>query len=474
MKKLLRSVHLHNIKSGKFSLSAWAIVGILIVVLSIIFNLGLWKRSDRVIKDDVYAYYAYLPSVFIYHDLSLMYIDKLQEEGIFITWPKILPDNKRVILVSMGMSFLYLPFFLPAHVYAVVTHHPPTGYSPPYKFALILSTITFLIIGLIYLRKLLLKYFEELPVAIVLIVTVLFTNMLWYTVVESPMTHVYSFALITVFLYHTDRWYENLTLKRTIYLGLLAGLITLIRPTNILIVVLFLLWKIQSWNDLKLRIRLLLNKVPHLLVMVLCSLLVWLPQMLYWKMQTGQFLYYSYPDDQGFFFNNPQIFNSLFSWRKGWLIYTPVMIFALMGIPLLRHYHRELIVPVLTYVMLTIYVLSSWWDWWFGGGLSIRAYIDMYGVLAIPMAATLTWFFNRKRIVKYIWIAVFSLIAARTLFHHIQYHYGAIHWVAMTREAFFDSFWRIRPSERFYTLIKNPDYELARKGIYKYEGESDP
>jgi hypothetical protein len=41
----------------------------------------------------------------------------------------------------------------------------------------------------------------------------------------------------------------------------------------------------------------------------------------------------------------------------------------------------------------------------------------------------------------------------------------------MTKESFFDSFWRVTPSEKFKDLIRDPDYELARKGIYKYEDE---
>ena len=87
------------------------------------------------------------------------------------------------------------------------------------------------------------------------------------------------------------------------------------------------------------------------------------------------------------------------------------------------------------------------------------------------MAASLVWILERKRWKKLALILAFVLITAQSTFHYFQYHYGAIHWVAMTKEAYLDSFWRIRPTERFHDLIKDPDYVLARKGIYKYEGE---
>lgn len=458
-------------KFTKFSISGFAIVLIAVIILSISNNLGRWKAEGGVIVHDVYAYYAYLPATFIYHDLKLNFVEGSHHNEQFILWPKTTEEGNKIFTSSMGMAFLYLPFFLPAHVYAVAGSYNPNGYSEPYKFALMISSVFFLILGLIYLRKLLRKYFSDLVTAIVLFVITLTTNMLWYLVVESAMTHVYNFALISIFLYHTDRWHENITLKRSIIIGLLAGLIALIRPTNILVLLLFFFWDVKSFSEAGQRVLLFLNKWHLVLVMMVGFFLVWTPQFLYWKMQTGQFLYYSYPDDQRFFFDNPQIWNTLFSWRKGWLIYTPVMLFAVAGLPLLRKNLPKMFVPLMVYTIATIYVISSWWDWWYGGGFGLRAYIDMYGVFAIPMAATLTWIFNRKKVVKYALILIFLLVTSRSLFHHVQYHYGAIHWMAMTREAYFDSFFRVRPSERFPDLIKEPDYSLARKGIYKYVGE---
>ncbi|MBE0637405.1 MAG: hypothetical protein IH598_02690 [Bacteroidales bacterium] len=455
----------------KFGISGFAIVLVAIIVLSIDNNLGRWKAEQGIIVHDVYPFYAYLPATFIYHDLGLDFVDGGTHNGQFILWPKITPEGKKVITASMGMSVLYFPFFLPAHVYAVCSSYPPDGYSAPYKVALMLSSAFFLILGLIYLRKLLRKYFSDLVTAIVLFIIPIATNILWYTVVESAMSHVYNFALISIFLYHTDRWHEEITLKRSIIIGLLAGLIALIRPTNILVLILFFFWDVKSWNEAGKRVIFFLHKWRHVLLMIIAFVLVWIPQFLYWKMQTGQYLYYSYPDDQGFFFGNPQIWNSLFSWRKGWLLYTPVMIFAVAGIAAMRKNHPKLFLPVLIYTLVTIYVISSWWDWWYGGGFGLRAYIDMYGVFALPMAASLTWIINRKMVIKYALILIFLLLTARSLFHHVQYHYGAIHWFSMTREAYLDSFFRIRPSDRFPELIKNPDYTLARKGIYKYEGE---
>ncbi len=451
-----------------------AIIIVIVVIAYMDNNFGFWKDQNRVIISDVYSYYAYLPVTFIYHDIDL---EKL-ENGFYygdqlITWPKQTPIGKKIIITSMGMSYLYFPFFIVAHWLSPALGYPASGYSPPYRFALILSSFVYLIIGLIFLRKLMLKYFSENITGVILLILPLATNMLWYTVVESPMSHVYNFALISVFLYLTDRWHEDKTMLQTVFLGLISGLVALIRPTNILILLVFVFWDVKTWKEFTGRIVLFFNKWKHIVVMMIAFFLVWIPQLLYWKMQAGQYFYFSYPDDQGFFFGNPQILGTLFSWRKGWLLYTPVMIFAFLGLPVLWKSYRKFFFPVVIFMAVNIYVLSSWWDWWFGGGFGLRAYIDMYGLMALPMAAFLTWTIHRKRVVKYALITVFVLVTLRSTFHFAQYHYGAIHWVAMTKEAYLDSFWRIRPSENFKNLIREPDYDLARKGIYKYADEKE-
>lgn len=458
----------------KFGFSKIALVLVIIIVGSIDNNLGLWKDDGRVIAHDVNSYYSYLPVTFIYNDLALEKLENGSYYGDqFILWPKESPIGKKVITASTGMSFFYFPFFIVAHWYAQIFDYPATGYSLPYRFALMLSSFVYLIIGLFFLRKLLVKYYSEFVAGVVILVLPLATNMLWYTVVESPMTHVYSFALISVFLYLTDIWHENNTYVRTLLVGLLAGLIALIRPTNILVLLIFLLWDVKTIKEFGARILLFLHNWKKVLIMILAFILVWVPQFIYWKIQAGQFFYFSYPDDQGFFFGNPQILNSLFSWRKGWLLYTPVMIFAIAGVPLLWKNYRKFFFPVLIFMLVNIYVLSSWWDWWFGGGFGIRAYIDMYGVMALPMAAFISWGLRRKAVLKYVLIVVFLLVTTRSVFHHFQYHYGAVHWMAMTKDAYIDSFWRIRPSDKFQELIREPDYDAARKGIYKYVDESE-
>ena len=60
------------------------------------------------------------------------------------------------------------------------------------------------------------------------------------------MSHAYNFSLIALFLYLLFRWYDDAGWRNSFLLGLVYGLIVLIRPTNFLLIILLLLWEVDS------------------------------------------------------------------------------------------------------------------------------------------------------------------------------------------------------------------------------------
>ena len=372
-------------------------------------------------------------------------------------------------ITTYGLSLLYSPFFLSAHAYATIANAEPTGYSPPYKFALMLSCVFYLALGLYFLLKLLMKYFPPWPTAITLIVIALGTNLYYYSTHEALMPHAYLFALISIFLYMGDRWYEKTDLKNSLILGFIIGLIILIRPVNIIILLLFILWGVLSWRSLITRILFLIKSYKWILLMILVTFMIWVPQFLYWKYISGNYLFYTY-SDQRFFFSHPQWISSLFSYRKGLFLYFPLLLIACCGIPFLYKKYRGLILPVSLFILLNIYVLSSWCFWWFGGGFGPRSYIDTYSVMAFPFAALTTWFIRRRIWFKIPYLAVIAVLVWFNFFQTAQYSNGAINWIGMTREAYWNSFLRKYPTYEYWQMLRYPDPELAKKGIY-YQGD---
>jgi hypothetical protein len=363
------------------------------------------------------------------------------------------PNEGRVIKTSMGMAMMYSPFFFIAHALAEKMGYEANGYSVPYAFVLLISCVFYLTIGFLFLRAVLLKYFKDKIIAMTLIIIGVATNLLWYAIRSAPMSHGYSFALFCVFLYLMEKWHEKQGWGTTVFMGLITGLISLIRPTNGLIVIVFLLYNLTSVKDIKTRVQLFLKNYRKIIVMLICVFIVWSPQLLYWKSVTGTWFYYSYGIER-FFFDDPQILSVLFSFKKGWLIYTPTMLFALIGIGMLWKNNKKYFYPILIFFIINLYIISSWWCWWYGGGFGMRSLIESYAILAIPLATFLAWVAKQKLLIKIPLYIIVLAISAQSVFHSIQYHYGAIHWAWMTKEAYFDSFWRMKPSKEFESLLQ--------------------
>ncbi|MBN2215645.1 MAG: hypothetical protein JW723_15555 [Bacteroidales bacterium] len=442
---------------------------IILVIIFIVFvrNLDLhyWKSENRIINWDIISYYAYLPATFIYHDLTLEFLKNPKEDFSGKFWPKSSPVGKPVIMTSMGMSVLYAPFFFVAHWYTKLSDFKADGYSAPYRFFLIMSCVFYLALGLIFLRKLLIHFFRDYIISIVLIIITFGTNIWYYVTIEPTMAHAYNFSLIIIFTYLTYKWYSKSTIGLSVLLGIVAGLISLIRPTNIIIILIFLFWDVRNLNDMRSRLSLYIKKYYLILIILAAAFVIWIPQLFYWKMQTGQYFYYSYGNSERFFFGNPQIINTLFSYRKGWLLYTPVMIFAIAGLYFLWKKRRELFLAILLYFAVHLYVTSSWWCWWWGGSFGLRAMIDIYGILAIPLGYTLYAIFSLRKFIKIPLIIVISLLVLLSIFNTMQVKRSIIHWDSMTKKAYWAVFLRYRLPEGYYDMLEQPDYEKARKGI---------
>lgn len=447
----------------KLRFSTIAILVVALTCLIIDFSFKNWEKQERVIEHDIHWYYSYLPAKFIYNDIKLEQSDYHFEDDYYLFWPIYTPDGKKVIKTTMGLSIMYAPFFFAAHAYACVSDYPENGFSIPYKLFLLLSAIFYLIVGLDFLRKILRHYeFSELHMGITILLTGLGTNLLCYSSQSAPMSHAYNFCLFAIFIYYTIKWYQQHSMKNTIILGLLLGLISLIRPSNGIIVLFFGLYGVSDWTGFKERLAFFRKECFLLNVIALCALLVWVPQLLYWKTVTDNYFFYSYTDE-GFFFDRPKILEGLFSFRKGWLVYTPVMAFSLIGIFVKDPVLKKMRLSILVFFVINIYIIFSWWCWWYGGTFGQRSLIESYALLAVPMAFLVRYVFE-KRWLKFAFIAVCAFFTWLNIFQTVQFEKQSLHWEGMTKELYFRQFGKLEKIPDYDKYISYPDADEAKKG----------
>ena len=392
------------------------------------------KRHSIIYYGDIAGYYIYLPAIFIYNDLQISFPTGIDNGGFIRPQP-----NGRILLkYPLGVAVLEAPFFFMAHAYCLLDHHyPADGFSKPYQIAGIVSTVFWAAMGLLFLRKLLKRHFDENAVSLTLLTIAFGTVLFYYTAYGPGMSHPFSFFLFSCILYLTDSWYRNLKPRHLYLIAFLLGLVFVTRPVNLLIITALLLWKVHSKQSLHQRGLLLKKEYKQILVAALFFAVAPALQFAYWKHVTGHFLADSYPNEF-FDFSSPKILEGLFGFRKGWFIYTPVAFIGMLGFYHLWKKHRGLVAPLIITLAIAVYVVFSWKNWWYGGGFGSRPMLEYMSLVAIPLAALSEAVFRAgKRLISYTCTALVLCFIALNMFQSYQFSQGVIHHDRMTRQYYF-------------------------------------
>jgi hypothetical protein len=155
-----------------------------------------------------------------------------------------------------------------------------------------------------------------------------------------------------------------------------------------------------------------------------------------YKAQIGQWFIYAYSHEQ-FYFLDPHMFDFLFSFRKGFFVYTPIFILSVVGI---YSWYRKSKFQALwwlsTFIVIT-YIFSSWHMWWYGGTYGTRVFIEYYLFLALPLAL---WLTKQRGVTLKIVVTVACLFIFNNVLQQHQYRKGILHYEAMTWDIYKDIF----------------------------------
>ncbi len=335
---------------------------------------------------------------------------------------------------------MQLPFFLAGHVVTFMSDEPVDGYSKWYVIFTSLGGLFWMAMGLIYLRKFLHQHgAKEGLSAFILFILFFGTNLFYYTIVEPTMSHVYSFALVSMFLYFGKKWITTGHANAAIGAAFLFGLIFLVRPVNAL-VGLWLIYEAGGFLQLFDRKKELFKAPAKVVLSLVLLILPFTLQLLIWKIQTGSWIVNSY-GYEGFHFFQPHMFDFLFSYKKGLFVYLPITFVALLGLISLWKKDRKRALMAFAFFLVVFYVLSSWWMWYYGGSFGTRVIIEF-----LPILAILLYFFLNSLSSMRGKIAGFALLVVLTVFCQFQtyqYRYYLIHWSDMTSEKYWDVFGKL-------------------------------
>jgi len=426
------------------------------IILFIFLILFFWIKQpynewDRVIETDGKAYYAYLTAIFIYQDLDFKFVEQYED--------KYYPSDRSVFkefrvpykgdIVNRGfagLAILFLPFFLIAHLLTLLFGNEPDGYSIIYQYTMGLATLFYLWVGCKFLTAFLKKFNKsDGLVSFVVFTIALGTNIVYYAIVESTMAHIYSFAVITGFFYFTIQAIEERKVKWYVLLTASYCLAIIIRPTNatFLLMILFLP---GSFNSFKTEILAFTQNKKALIYSIVTIVTILSIPLVLWYLQTGHLFVYSY-GEEGFDFSNPQINKTLFSYNRGWFVYTPIAFVSMFGFISLYKGNKYQFFVLLIILLLHLYIASCWRVWHFTSKFSIRVFIDFYAVIALLLLLLLNSIRDRKPL-RYILYSLIPLMILLNLFQAYQQRIWVFPLEYVTKDIYGDSFGKTVPLAR--------------------------
>lgn len=416
------------------------------ITLWLNFNMNWSERYWKgIVESDAKGYYAYLPAIFIYNDLNFGFFEateggKYYDEHLFCDY-RANYKGQHINKFFVGTAVAQAPFFMVTHYMLV---NDGDGYGKSYAYMVAAAAMFYMLLGL-YLLNRTLRILSIISWQRALLLSVIYfgTNLFCYTIVEPGMSHVYSFAFVNLFVLLSVRWLTEGRHHLLLPLGLTLGMIFLIRPVNGLVIFSLPLLAVVKgkwrWND-----WFQPEFWKHMTLGFLGFLVIGGIQLIIYKISTGSWWAESYPNEN-FDFGQMKFIDFLISYRKGLFLYTPVYFVAfLLG---LTYGRARFNVFWAFFFSIVVYVLSSWWNWYYGGSFSSRVMVEYLPFFAVALALgwsalKIDWL---KRTVPLVLVALTLLCQIQTY----QYRVGSIHWSEMTK----DEFWRVFPLTKLINLL---------------------
>lgn len=448
------------------------ISGKVLILLTLVFAFSTIEKIQTVnsgektcvCAHDGFGYYMYLPQLFNHGNLDIQrdWAQNLQNKycnGAYVYQLEEHIPGKNIDIYHMGLSMVLLPSYTIADLTARATGYPTDGFSYPYMIAYLLNALLFIFLGLLYLRKLLLLYTDDLRASVVLIVIALGTNAYLTFNIQYDLTHLYLFTLNSITTYHLLSYNKTGRERSLWYSAIIFGLTVFIRPTQALLGIIPLIVLFRKFGRSK-------TFFKKLLLFPGMALLWNLPQIAYWKIVGGDLILLNLHSED-IVLSDPNLLDFLGSYRKGWLLYTPLFLILPIAWWFMYKKERMLFYATLSFSAIYIYVMSSWECWWYAASFGQRVMVDIYPILAL----VLTFLVNELK--RPIAIAASSLFAVAcislNLFQTRQLELGILDPYLMSKEHYWHIFGELDPQNvhRRWLLINRANINWPRElGAY--------
>jgi hypothetical protein len=364
-------------------------------ILTTLFTIGLALQLQlgARLQSDGFYYFAYLRSLAFDRDVNFMNDYRMLGLGdkTYLFQPTATGHAESAW--TIGPAIVWSPFFAVGHLAATRLRASgidvaTDGTSYPYRQAICVASLFYGLLGCWFAYRLTRLFFPWTLAAPAAVLTVAGSFMLWYLVKEPSMTHATSMASVAGFTWLWAATRERRPLRSWALLGLLAGLMTLIRWQNLLFALLpgldaaGILWRSRRDHDT----RAVRETLAGAAAFLLCALAGCLPQMLAWQAMYGSLIARS-PVGPQIRWSDPHLVDILWSARNGLFSTTPILYLGALGLIAFAAVRPAAGLPMLAAVAVMIYFNACIQDWWGSAGFGGRRFDGLIPIFSVGLAA---------------------------------------------------------------------------------------
>ena len=360
---------------------------ILFIISCSIFLIHFLKAKHGIYGDGN-GYYSLAHTLFFQRGLNFVpiYYSLSHFQGVSYEFSRVFWNTSKTVTGVfnnpwlIGTSLFWLPSFFVISILNFVFNLKLSMFSPFYEVGCGVTGILLVLSGLFLLESYLRHYFDK-RVSSYTILSIFFSSQLfYYTSFEPALSHQVSFFLVCLFLFLSVKKRSNSIIAFAI--GLMVGLLSIVRLGDVILLLPWMLLRFREWLSAK--------KYSYFILSLLAFCLSVIPQLLLqWGMYGNAFQNPYLQGEKGtlHLFTLSSIAHHLFSFKGGFLVWSPLFLVGILG--LMKMKRNRLILIILGIFTLLI----SSWEAQVPTGFGNRFFIS-----AIPLIASgIAHFFKKYK-----------------------------------------------------------------------------
>jgi hypothetical protein len=413
------------------SLSKYEKILILLFLLSLPF-VNPWVRGDGV------GYYAFARAPLIEHSLdfrndwaranSSFRMSHFDSHGN-ITPEQFTKTGHLNNHFSVGPAILWAPFLLLAHVAVKMVDAfggqiAANGFSRPYTVAMAAGTALYGFLALWISFRLARRFVSEEWAFLAALGVWLASSLPVYMYFNPSWSHAQSAFAVAVFIWYWLRTLSSRTTRQWLVLGAIGGLMMDVYYINAVLLFLPFAESIGTYRSAIARgdQSLIGSTLLRNLMLSLGLLAAFLPTLITKKIIYGSFFDFGY--GVPWYWSSPAFVKVAFSSDHGFFIWTPVLIFAVLGLLLFARQDRKLAGYFVALFLLYLYAIGCYSDWDGLSSFGNRFFVSLTPIFVIGLAAFFQQLAKLMQPKSAVWAAGFATAVLIAVNFGLMFQWG--------------------------------------------------